>query len=782
MRDLFRLPVLVLTLLVAGTSRGADPWHVQDAAVRFRIGLTDAPTHASAGYFVEIPDGGILPRAPIQSTVVAADGKTLKSFVLWPCTQVGAGVVFEAPASRQDLWLYISGNKQAAQWSPASGLTPSALLCIQSGRGGKADAQQLMHTAGAVNAQVQYMNRAGVPMAPLSVPGDLSGRQGPCSAYMLAHVNVEDPGRTLISPIEFTGKAEVLVDGKPIVPEKQSPKPGGTGGWVTLDKGIHRVEILSWSGGPSGPNGLMTLMWKTPNSSVGELGGARPTDLPFPGTPMWEARKLRDREIVRSGQAVVNSAEARDGRPLARIRMDILDNYWLGDEQPLMAFRLAAQEAGNPEGTSYEWNFGGGARLPKPQATWLFSGNQDHQVALTASAGGKSSTCLIPFFPYTTKHSNMNDAGCRENFRAAALDMFEAYPADKDPTANWTASHWNNFFRTMEINRGQDLLMHIFRARWDVLSRKLSPGHKQLLLTIFFDFLPRINPATAIKWTEIIEKQTRDERDAGMMRVIRAEVCMYYLNDLETARKLLSSLVSAGNTDEVAEWARIRYADAEFLARNMDAATKLYGEVQGRAKDRPRTEAGEAPEPPSAPKLVGGGLARSKAEFKAQREAAGRSTGAAAPKPAKPTPLVRDAPVAQWKVNAMLEASYAESAKSLLEQGFLLESRNALREWERRFPMSKISGDYIIQEAAYYMAVKDWIRAHASLSAYCDQVDASSFLPAAVEALLTCKIELKASNEDLTAFCTKMKKKLEFHPVGQNIDTMLQHLKSERTR
>jgi len=107
----------------------------------------------------------------------------------------------------------------------------------------------------------------------------------------------------------------------------------------------------------------------------------------------------------------------------------------------------------------------------------------------------------------------------------------------------------------------------------------------------------------------------------------------------------------------------------------------------------------------------------------------------------------------------------------------LLEAKQALREWERHFPLSKISGDYVLQEARFYMAVKDWRRAHVILKAYCEQVDASSFLPPAAQALLECKLQLKEPNDDIIKFCEKMKKKLEFHPAGQDIDTMLHVLK-----
>ena len=753
-------------------ARAAETWHVKDAPVRFTVQLTSAPTHPSAGYFVHLPDGGILPK-PHSQTVIAANGAAVKSFLFWPNAQTGAGVLFEEPNPKQEVFIYVSPGRQSAAWTPASGLVPSALLCAHSGRGARSDAQELARL-GPAGATVHYQNRAGCPAAPLSVPGDLSGRMGPCAIYMLAHLSVTDPGRTWVAPVEFSGKTEVLIDGKTIVPEKRISKPGGTGAWLDLAQGIHRLEIFSWSMEPAGPNGLMTFMWKTPGSTMAELGGKRPTDLPFPGTSMWESRRLRAGEIVRSGQATIVRAEAQDGRPLARIKMAAIENFWVGDEKPLTEYELSPEESGNPQDTRYEWSFGNGTKLTKPLAHWLFLGEQESQVALTASSGAKQSTCTLPFYPFTTKTTSMNDPVCRANFQRAALDMFEACPADKDPTANWTASHWNNLFRTMELDKGRDLLLHIFRARWGVLGKKLPPERRQMLVDIFLDFLPRINPSMAVTQTEILEKQARDAHEAGMMQVLRAEIHLYYLDDPDTARKILEDAAPSGDVDDVSEWARIRLGDLNFLAGNMDEATRLYGEVQNRAQKSRRLGASQ----PTglSPRSGGDGLASSKAELKAQRDA---SEPKGQPGGGRTSATGHGAPAAQWKVNALLDAASAETVKSLIDQNFLLEAKQALREWERQFPLSKISGDYVLQEARFYIAVKDWRRAHAMLKAYCEQVDASSFLPPAAQALLECKLQLKEPTGEIIKFCEKMKKKLQFHPAGQDIDTMLQVLKQQ---
>ena len=216
----------VLCFTIAATCGAAD-WRVPQATVRFGVKLGSRPTHASAGYFVQLPDGGILPK-PFPKTQVFCGDKPVKSYVLWQNPESGLGVVFETPSQGGEVAIYLSPARQLSTWTPASGITPSAILCTHPGRGSKADALALAKL-GAVPWSVYYRNRPGERRAPLSLPGDLSGRSGPCALYMLAYVATSDPGKTWIAPLAFGGGTEVRVDGKPVVPAKRNNKAGGTG-------------------------------------------------------------------------------------------------------------------------------------------------------------------------------------------------------------------------------------------------------------------------------------------------------------------------------------------------------------------------------------------------------------------------------------------------------------------------------------------------------------------------------------------------------------------------
>jgi hypothetical protein len=764
----------VMGLLIVCASGAAAAWDVPQAPLRFELNLTRAPTHTSAGYFVHIPDGGVLPQPNPQPHVVASDGTVLPSFVLWQNDATGMGVVFQAPSAGGRVTLYVLPATRLRLWTPASGLTPSAMLCTQSGRGGKADALALAGL-GAVSSTVHYRNRAGVPLAPLSVPGDLSGRSGPCAIYMLTHVAATDPGRTWIAPIRFGGDMEVRVDGKALALQARIRKPAGTGQYVDLSAGLHRLEIFCWTSQGSAPrNGLMTLMWQTPKTSIAQMGGARAADLPFPGTSMWEGRKLHNQEIVRSGSASIVSAVTRQGGPVAAFEAAPLENLWFEGESAVMVYSLAARRGGAPSDTRYSWSFGKDVQVDQSTVQWLFEGGRDHMVSLTAQSDKGRSTCRVPIYPYTSQRTSLNHQASRARYLAAARDGFTAAPAKADPTASWSAAHWNNLFRCLELDKGRALLTHLVDVRWGLLEKKLSPERRALLQELALDFAPRVDPKLALKWIAQFERAARGTTAKALLKVMRAEVMLYYMDDVDGARVVLDHVIRSQQKDEAGELARIRMGDIAFGLGDLNTAMKIYGDVQNRSKhqraasDVAAAAAAAAVQP--APKRKLSGLARSKAELQARRRKA---------KPAPIAPVGRSfamgqqGPVAEWKMNALLDVSASENVKSLIEQGFLLEAKQALRRWEREFPLSKINGDALVNEARFYMAVKDWRRARAILAPYCEHVDASSFMPAAVEALLKCKVELKESDAQIVEFCKKMKKKLEFHPAGKFLEDAL---------
>ena len=145
-------------------------------------------------------------------------------------------------------------------------------------------------------------------------------------------------------------------------------------------------------------------------------------------------------------------------------------------------------------------------------------------------------------------------------------------------------------------------------------------------------------------------------------------------------------------------------------------------------------------------------------------------------------PLQRRDNVEGWKKSAVFDTSMASVVIALLRQEAYLDAYRQLRKWERNYPTSKASSDYVIQEATFFMTVGNRQRARTLLEAYCDNVDASSYVADAAELLLRCMMYDREPDDVLTKFCDKMKKRFQFHPFADRVNGMLQQLRSSEVK
>jgi hypothetical protein len=125
------------------------------------------------------------------------------------------------------------------------------------------------------------------------------------------------------------------------------------------------------------------------------------------------------------------------------------------------------------------------------------------------------------------------------------------------------------------------------------------------------------------------------------------------------------------------------------------------------------------------------------------------------------------------KGGALQEVSLSENVRRLTSEGFLLEARQTLEAWEAEFPLSKISGDFILREAGLHMKMNDWKRARPMLEAYCREIDASSYLPDAVSSLILCVQLSKADPSSIRDVVSKVRDRLKFHPIASQLDRFL---------
>lgn len=735
--------------------RAADTseWAVKDATIRFMLDLTVNPSHPGAGYFVTIPDGGVLPGPAPVPAVFDEKGVPLVSGVLWHNVAKGCGLVFQAPAAGRSVVIYFSGSAKSKLWTPQSGITPSVIVCKTYGVSSQQAAAHQLGELGRVGAKVQFGNQAWTAgdcegyKIPISL-GDV--RAGGTAMYLLAHVFVTDPGAIWVAPLIRSGQMDIVIDGKPVGVTKKNEKRGGVGGFINLSAGPHRVELYGYNsaGGVTGP---MMIAWRTPKTTVQELGGPRPPDLRYPGTPMCESRFLRDDEIVKSGSCQIRAIQSQDGGPVASFAIYPGNVFWFQDEDAIIQYRLQVEPGDNPAGTRYSWTFDSmpGALAAGAGLTWLFKGGEDTWITLTAEAGGKRSSARLLFHPYSEDKSSIADDSTRANFRQACLTMLKSYSDKEDPFLGWTPSLWSNLFRVLDLQIEDPLLACLVTQRWDFLKKKLNDAQKAKLQDLFLIVEARQNPKEALKWAQEFCNANCPRARAVMLQLKQAEILMYYLNDLEGARKIITPLLLSSG--EEGEWARIRMGDLEFLSRNLNEATERYGEVQNRSK------AGSVKAPAGASTLHGSTLSGpvSSADF-GKRNAPRKSVVS------KPAEFETPGAVAEWKLSAIRDVAASETVGGLIEQGFCHEAFQALNAWERSFPLNKITGDFILREATLYMALKDYKRARVILAAYCEQIDASNFLPGAMKMIRNCMIYMNEPEAVVDKYYNELLKRTQF--------------------
>ncbi len=754
----------VLVSVLAESGQAAAPqatvpsdWLVAEAPIRFELELGAGPSTASAGYFATLPDGGILPGTTFETMVFDKTGAPLASGVLWHCPGTGCGLVFQAPKTGRAVTVYVRAAKRLKTWTPESGLTPSVILCEIHGSTTQKAALQLREF-GTVGPLVRYSNqgRAAGTWQGERIPLAMKDwRPGGTAMYLLAHVNVTDPGPTWVAPVSRSGQMDIAIDGKTIALAKINEKRGGIGANVTLTPGLHKVELYGYNteGRATGP---MMFTWRTPKTTVAELGGARASDVRYPGTPMFESRLLRDAEVVKSGDCAVRDIQSREGAPIACFEVLPRNVYWFDNEDAVIECRLKAGPRSNPAETRYTWSFDAapGAVASGSELSWLFKGGVDGWATLTAEAAGKRSTARISFCPYSTVKSSLNNAGTRAAFRDACLAMLKAYPANADPVAKWNVSMWNNFHRVLDLQLENRLVEYIVTQRWDAFKKALDEESRAKLEDLFLFSLGARSPKEALPWTLEFSKVTLNANHSAMLQLKRAEILMYYLDDLEGARKVITPLLAT--TGDGGEWARIRMGDLEMLSRNLNEATQRYGEVQNRARAGEGDVSGV---PQRLKEATLSGPVKS-ADFARRKGRARRDDGSAEGK--KGLEMEPPPDVASWKLAAIRDVAASENVAGMIDQGCYQEALQALKAWERSFPMAKINGDFILREAKLYMALKDYKRARAILNAYCDLIDASNFLPEALGMIKTCMIFMNEPQAEVDKYEKAILKRTQF--------------------
>ncbi len=741
-----RVLLYVPVLLIAGGVCTYGAWRVPEAPVRFELELTIAPSYDSAGWFVEIPDGGLLPSgSALRTQVFAGDGTALESYVLWHSAERSLALVLAHASGVRRAVVYVSPAPRYRLWTPDSGLSPGAILATDPTRSGLA-AARLLAALGRVPGTVHYGQLPHSDRAPLHIPGDLTGRPRPAAFYLLAHLASSDPGRTWIAPFLQSGESEVRVNGSVLESHKRIEKWGGTGDWVEIRPGPNRLEILHSAPGvqPFTSTAQLFMTWRTPNASMAELGGVRSEAVPMAGTSRVETRVVQQREIMRSGTCTIRSAQTRTGAPAALIQYPPPMVFGFENETPLLVYAFETPGGTSPEDTVCTWRFANGISTVGRETSWIYPGFQEHQVTLTAASAAGQTVAVKPFYTYSARGANLNSGQDRRDFRRALLSMARAHPEAHPAVATWDPAYWRNLMRTLEFGKGYPLLLELFLRHRHAMAMRMTPLEIERLQDVFLDVAMRLNPRESLEWIKTFGETTADDGRRDELAATAAEVYMHCLGDYETAERLLRARARQEDSDGQRRL-RIRLGDLALIQGDLNTATRYYAEAQNRARAQRNRQ-----------------VAMTVSER--LRQAAVRSQAGAEPE----MPPRHD-----WRLRALRDAAASEAVRSLLNQGYGLEARQALRDWELNMPLSKISGDFILLEAMLYRTLPDPLRAIRMLQAFCDTGVSSNYLPEAAPLLLELMREAGESPEKIRRYAERFRETLEFHPAARDLERLI---------
>ena len=362
------------------------------------------------------------------------------------------------------------------------------------------------------------------------------------------------------------------------------------------------------------------------------------------------------------------------------------------------------------------WDFGGGQQVKGKEAVWLIEGNEPRDVAFRLAS---SSYSRPVYFDRPPQGASINNNGQRREYRSVLLGMCRAVVPPRRPCADWSTNLWATLLGVVEPHEGQDVLDEVFeRSRQDVIA--LKKEDRRWLEDVYFDLLRESDVNRAFQWQERFLREETDNARRFDWQLARVDVLLYEVNDLAKARAAAAGLINvapAAGPEAVARLL-VRQGDIERLAGEKEAARKLYATAQERyQKSRP-----------------------------------------------------------DWRAEAVRQASLYEMVRSLIEQYALPDARELMRKWELELPLSKLDGDYVLAEAAYWRAVGQCAKAVRSLRAYREQVDLTTFLPQAMEQEADCLVTLKKYDE-LAALVADMQKRFPTLDLTKKTAQLLEDLR-----
>lgn len=727
-------------LIVAGVFAAPAGWFVDRASIRFEAEIAAPPTLPAAGIIAIIPDSGLLPRPSAEPVVVAEDNRTLlRAETLWHNPGVGMGIVFEPPAAGSKVTIYLRSANAPASMGDKSPFKPSLLMYTR---------QTVLPTLEMAFDLGKFRVPAGpdIMMGQVTKIGHRGNPFGFDDNYLTFYtgwMNINKQLRAFVGTISDEG-SELRIDGRvvtswPGIHTRNGGARGEYGAWVDFTPGLHKIEYFHFE-----RTGIQESQAVWTFSSV---------------TKDNKPKTIPEMIYVQSGKARVTGAASRDGRPVLVVEATPKSYLWLG-KNPVNLYHLQAGLAdGNPPDTVYKWLISDLSPLVQGKSfVWLIDREREASLSVTVSAVSKAGTTTVmrPLVMWPAPHAaSVNNASDRQIYRDALLAMCRLAPAGKDPCAKWSPDIWATMMGVIEPYRGPELVIEVMeRSRKSI--EAMTTVDRRLCEDIFFEAIRLMEPAVVVKWIDRLEREEEDRDRQFYWKQAKVD---YFLNDrgnTNEARRYAVQLQAGAVGADDGMMAMIRLGDVARAEGNYDEARRLYGQAQDRYRERQRSTPVGGAAASSKTRPIAGSLTREE-----------RKGHKPPPKPvaaAQPTSYLRPPP-ASWKTFAVREAAFYAETKKLINDGFFFEARNILRTWEVEFPLCKLSGDYPLAEAEYYIAAGRYERALRTLQLYQKGIDLSSSLPEAWSLQLDC-LEKLDRIKDAQILALDIIKRLPNHPLA----------------
>jgi len=676
-------------------------WQVEQAPLRFDVIVYSDPSEPSAGVIATLPDGGLLPRPVPVPSVYTPDGQSLECKVLWHNPAVGLALVFQPPPGGRRFCIYVQGAPVAPPPGAASIFRPSLLLFTQELPGASLEAA--LRLPGTVRASAATMGV--VPL--IGQRQNLFGADEHYVSYYSGWFKADSPGRIYLCTVSDAG-SKIRVDGKDVAEwtglhSREEGAKGQCGSWVDLAAGPHAIEYFHFA---NKGNPEAQALWKfRPETAKG-----LPVTIP-------------QSAFLHSGEVRIAKAAFRDGRPVAAVSGNTQASsfFWFG-EVPVNLYRLDADLAeSNTPDTSYTWGIDSERQRTAATLTWLYEGHASRTITLTASNRVGSTRVAVPVVSRNPpRAANVNQAPDRQAYRIALLEMCRAVAPDKDPCARWSADLWALLRNVNEPFHGNELLQDLFtRGRSEM--RGLPVEDRERMEDAFAGALRIADPDGAAKWMAQFEQDEKNADRKQHWQLERFDFLLYDRGDVAAARRLAVELQTTATGDNLC-LAQIRLGDVERAAGNAEAAFRLYNAAQDQYRERAHTAA----------------TMHGLRDFTAPAAHDSKAIPKGKPAPVTPPRAFARPSGESWKTSAVQESSYYATVLNLIQGGYLFEARDALQRWELNNPLCKLSGDYPLAEAQYFVAAQHDARVVAGIEIYRKGVDISTWLPEAMD------IELEA--------------------------------------